>query len=376
MRKLFKRIVCSILMLSSILFTNQIKASAAGAITRSQAENRALNMINLTWTYDRSENSNVNSNYTSYVTQPSQLNNTDRAQEKGIPYNWGGQDSLDSHSLNAPWDNFLEAINRGAFAGNVDITDGYSYIPGTAGIDCSGFVQAVFNIDDYKISTSTMFDKYFKRIDLNSIKHMDILDRPGDHVVIFDRWGTLDGISGAFTYESTPDTAFGGIMGTKQYFVTMDDINNGYIPGRYINIVDDNTIQPHIFAQISNVNSFANFRSLPDINSNIIGTLPKGAIVYLIDYSSGWYQIKYGNNVGWVFNSLLSPIQSGQYVTVINAYQLNIRSNPDFGAAIVGTLNVGQYAKVIDYSSDGNFYKIQYNGITGWASRKYLNYIY
>lgn len=80
--------------------------------------------------------------------------------------------------MNAPWNNFLQAINQGAFAGNVDITDGYSYIPGTAGIDCSGFVQAVFNIDDYKISTSTMFDKYFKRIDLNSIKHMDILDRP------------------------------------------------------------------------------------------------------------------------------------------------------------------------------------------------------
>lgn len=376
MKKLFTRLICGILMLSPILFTNQIKASAAGAITRSQAENRALDMINLTWTYDMSKNSYVDSNYTGYVTQPSQLNNTDRAQEKGIPYNWGGQDSLDSHSLNAPWNNFLQAINQGAYAGNVDITDGYSYIPGTAGIDCSGFVQAVFNIDDYKISTSTMFDKYFKRIDLNSIKHMDILDRPGDHVVIFDRWGTLDGISGAFTYESTPDTAFGGIMGTKQYFVTMDDINNGYIPGRYINIVDDNTIQPHIFAQISNVNSFANFRSLPDINSNIIGILPKGAIVYLIDYSSGWYQIKYGNNVGWVFGSLLSSIQSGQYVTVINAYQLNIRSNPDFSAAIVGALSIGQYAKVIDYSSDGNFYKIQYNGITGWASRKYLNYIY
>lgn len=85
MRKLFTRIVCSILVLSPLLFTNQIKASAAGAITRSQAENRALDMINLTWTYDISKNSYVDSNYTGYVTQPSQLNNTDRAQEKEYP---------------------------------------------------------------------------------------------------------------------------------------------------------------------------------------------------------------------------------------------------------------------------------------------------
>lgn len=357
-------------------------------ITRAQVEERALNMINVTWTYSSIKNGKIDPYYADKVTQPKQFANVSTTQATGIPYNWGGQDSLDSNSINAPWSNFIDAINKGAYAGNVNTTAGQQYVPGTAGIDCSGFVQASFNIHDSKISTSTMFDKYFTKINLSDIKHMDILDRPGDHVVIFDKWGSLNGVQGAFTYESTYEDTFGGIQGTKRYFITMDDINNGYIPGRYINIVEDssndssnsstsNTLNAGTFGQITNVTSFANFRANPSTSASIIGTVPKGTIAYLISSSNGWYQIKYNGQLGWVYGNLIAPVKSGEYVTVNNStYQLNIRSNPStVSSNIIGVLCQGQYAQVLDYSVDGTWMKISINGIQGWCSRKYLSYI-
>jgi uncharacterized protein YraI len=375
-------------MISSIP-SYKVNAAVQNPITRSDAEKRALAMINLSWTYDSSRNASISSAYAAHVSQPKQFNNVTTAQVTGIPYNWGGQDGIDTTSFDAPWTDFLTAIQQGAYAGNVNTDADHGYIQGTAGIDCSGFVQAVFNIKDWKLSTSTLFNTYFTKINLSDIKHMDILDRPGDHVLIFDRWGTLNGIDGAFTYESTWDQIFGGIQGTKQYFVAMDDINNGYIPGRYINIVDDTAAVPQtqpapvqsglaqgMFAQITNVNYYANFRSSTGINSSIIGTIPKGTVVYLISSSNGWYQVNYNGMVGWVSGTLLSQIPSGKYVSVNNVYMLNIRSNPSSTSSILGTLGLNQYALVTDYSSDGSWYKISINGIQGWAYSKYLKYIY
>ena len=249
-----------------------------------------------------------------------------------------------------------------------------------------------------------MFDKYFTKINLSDIKHMDILDRPGDHVLIFDKWGTLNGVNGAFTYESTWDQLLGGIQGTKKYFVALDDINNGYIPGRYVNLLDDSqnstpaptpapaptptpapaptpapnqsSVNAGMFAQITNVTNAANLRTSPSTSSSIVGTIPKGTIVYLIDSSNGWYQVSYNGQIGWVSGNLVASIESGKYVAINNVYQLNIRSNPSTSSSIVGVLSQNQYAQVLDYSSDGNWIKISINGVQGFASSKYLSYIY
>lgn len=333
-------------------------------------------MIDLKWTYSRDKNSNLSPYNLNLVTQPDQLKSVISDEMKGIPYNWGGLDGLDTNSINAPWTSFLDAVNKGAYTGNVNTEAGYGYISGTAGIDCSGFVQATYNIHDYKISTSTMFNKYFTKIDIKDIKHMDILNKPYDHVVIFDRWGTLNGVYGAFTYESTPDTTYGGIQGTKRYFLSMNEINKGYIPGRYVNIAEDNASAQGNFAKVTNVQSYANFRLGPSTSSSLIGTIPKGTVLYLISYSSGWYQVNYNGKVGYIYESLLSPIESGKYVAVKSVYQLNIRTAPSTTSQIIGTISQNQYAEVIGYSQDGNWVKIRLNGVEGWSSKTYLSYIY
>jgi len=368
----------------------QVNAAVQTSITRSEAEQRALNMINLSWTYSKIKNSNLSNNYLQFVTQPTQFNNVTTAQVTGIPYDWGGSDSLNSCSYNAPWTSFLDAINNNAYAGNVNTEAGYGYIPGTAGIDCSGFVQASFNIAGSKLSTSTLLNNYFTKINLSDIKHMDILDKPGDHVVIFDKWGSLNGVSGAFTYESTPDQTYGGIQGTKQYFMTMNELNSGYIPGRYVNIIEENqtpaptptpiqttpTISSNGFGQVSNVSYYANFRLAPSTSGSLLGTLPKGTILHLDEYSSGWYKTSYKGQVGYVYGNLVSAIPSNKYVAINNVSMLNIRSLPSTAGSILGVISTNEYAEVIGSSTDGNWYKIKVNGIEGWSAKNYLKYIY
>lgn len=358
-------------------------AAAQTSISRSQVEQRAINIMDLTWIYSSDRNNRIDSQYSNSVTLPKQFQGITTAQFTGIPYNWGGIDGIDTNSYNAPWTSFLDAVSKGAFTGNVNSKAGLGYVTGTAGMDCSGFVQAAFNIKDYKQSTTTLLNNYFNKIDLNSLQHMDILDKPGDHVVIFDRWGTLNGISGAFTYEATPDQTYGGIQGTKRYFINMNTINSGYIPARYKYIVDDKTtstttslqLKTPGYAQVDNVTSFANLRANPGTGYSILTTIPKGTILNLTDYTEGWYRVTYNGFTGWIWGNTLRAIPEGSYVTISGVYALNIRINPTSTSQIIGTLKEGQYAKKLDQTLDGNWYKISINGVEGWSSSKYLTYI-
>lgn len=371
----------AILLVLSMAFSLSLEVVNAGAqtpISRLEAEERALNIINYTWTFSSAINTRIDSKYASSVTLPNQLKDLSSAKITGIPYNWGGLDSPYTSSYNAKWSGFSDAISKGAFAGNVNSEAGLGYIAGTAGLDCSGFVQAVFNIKDYKQSTSTLLNNYFTPIKLNEIQHMDVLIKTYDHVAIFDKWGTYNGIYGAYTYESTTDEAFGGIQGTKRYFMTMEEINDGYIPARYNYLKEDlpYPVKAGYFAKTSGSIYYANYRAKPSEFSPSIGVIPGNTIVYLIDYSQGWYQINYNGKTGWIWGELVESIPSGKYVTIKNAYLLNIRSNPYLTSPILGVLGQNQYAEVIGYSADGEWLKISINGVQGWSGKQYLNYIY
>lgn len=348
-------------------------------ISRNEAEQRALAMIDLQWTFSFNKNTNIDSNFSWGVTQPVQLQNLTYAQMTGIPYSWGGLDGLDSKSFMQPWDNFLDAINKGAFAGNVNTQSGYGHVPGTAGLDCSGFVQATFNIKDHKQSTSTLLNYYFEQIPMSQLKKMDVLIFPGNHAVVFDRWGTKNGIEGIYTYESTVDTFRGGIQGAKRYFRSINEINRGYIPARYIYLKDNVTTQylpVDIFAKVANVNYGVYLRQFNNLNSAILDVILKDAIVYLVEYSNGWYKVSYNGKLGWIRSQFIGELETGKHVTVKDVYQLNIRSGQSTNHSIVGTISKNEYARIIEYSNNGDWFKIKNGDVRGWSSARYLSYIY
>lgn len=294
---------------------------AQSGISRSSAEERALNMINLSWTYSKDRNSKLDANVANIVVAPNQFNGIDTAVMTGIPYDWGGLDTIDTSTFGTPWGNFIDAVNKGAFTGNSSSSGGIGYVNGTAGVDCSGFVQAVFNIKGTKLSTSTLFNQYFSPIPLSDIKHMDILNYPGHHVVIFDRWGTKNGVTGAYTYEATTNQTYGGIQGTKKYFISLRAINNAYTPGRYINIIDDASVaktgtmpqihststksqktQTNTNSQTNNSEASSNETISSEQTSETISVAQKPKIkddtIMSIESSpSGWCKVNYSDNI-------------------------------------------------------------------------------
>jgi uncharacterized protein YraI len=378
--------ILGILLASWVLLSLSVNESTAKAqvpISRETAESRALQMINLKWTFQSWKNSNIDENLRSLVTHPTQLRDITSGQMTGIPYNWGGLDGIDSKSYGQTWNHFLDAVNQGAYAGNVNTAGGLGYIKGTAGVDCSGFVQAVFNIKDVKQSTSTLLNHYFKRINMGELRKMDILVYPGNHAIVFDRWGTQNGVEGIFTYEATPDTHYGGIQGTKRYFRSMNEINRGYIPARYVYLSESTPTQittppinPGVFAKITNVSYGVYLRRTSSPSSEILEVIPKDSIIFLLNFDNENYQITHKSRIGWVKGQFVGKIPSGKFVTVKDVNELNIRSNPWITNNVLGSIKRNEYAEVVETSTDGKWFRIRNENVLGWASRRYLSYIY
>lgn len=124
--------------------------------TRSGVRSRAMQMVDYNWTWHNTYNylSDGRSRATVGATAPDHFSGlTEGATVHGIPYCWGGWDSLWTYSDNRQWTSFGNALGKyypgnGPLVGNINSS---AWISGTAGIDCSGFAAAAS--DTYYIGT-------------------------------------------------------------------------------------------------------------------------------------------------------------------------------------------------------------------------------
>lgn len=174
---------------------------------------------NINWTFNSTKNANASVTAdSSNVTQPSWLQSISDGNNHsvyGIPYCWGGRDS----------DTFVSDINAGKYAGNV-CTDADGKISGTVGMDCSGYVSVVFDLDG-KYSTNTL-DDCFRPV--SNVQYLDILLKQGSHVVIVNSVYTVNGVTYVDTYEETNSTGKITVRTGRNYLTAF--INNGYSPMR------------------------------------------------------------------------------------------------------------------------------------------------
>lgn len=111
-----------------------------------------------------------------------------------------------------------------------------------------------------------------------------------------------------------------------------------------------------------------------------ITTLSKGAKVEKMDSAKAsngvtWYKVKHGSTTGWVCASYLTSKSGGGTITMKGGKSY-IRSGPGKNYSVKGTIPKGASAKYIDTAYDNRkpavlWYKIKYNGITGWVSSLY-----
>lgn len=209
----------------------QVKISR---ISRSDAYKRGMDMINYVWEYNAARNG-VEDNVD--IKLPFFLEGKNSVKVSGIPYCWGGYIALDI-SNQSDVRNFQDAIDKGYIAGNVNCAGGYKDL--TAGLDCSGFVCAVFKIPE-KCSTRGLVD-YFDEIDVGELKPMDILNSIGNHVVIFLKESSDK--KGVIVMESTTNRESRTKEKTVINYRSWDEIKKGvnntpYTPMRYKKIVDN-----------------------------------------------------------------------------------------------------------------------------------------
>ncbi|MCL6614395.1 MAG: VWA domain-containing protein, partial [Firmicutes bacterium] len=254
-------------------------SSSLTTLTRAEVRNRALQMVNYVWTWQRrylktntgktytQVNASIPPQFVPYANDPS----IDNVRCVGIPYCWGGWDSLWTHSNGAPWTDWPSALSYysipgtpqysdwGPLVGNVKCTDNYK--AGTAGIDCSGFVSAASALAfSSKPNVKMIYDHLYHVncvigikpqekegdtgfIYYSGIQPMDAMCWLGHHVLFYNR-RSLDG-NGFDTLESTTSPR-GGMAGAKKYHRSWSSLNNYLIASCWAKQEGDDFDRPYL----------------------------------------------------------------------------------------------------------------------------------
>ncbi len=136
--------------------------------------------------------------------------------KSSVPYDWGGNDSVSQYN---------SFMSQGYQAGDIPI-----YSTGvescSRGVDCSGYVGRTFGLST-KYSTSTL-PNISSAITRENLQPGDMINREGDHVVLFDSFGS----NGVTAWESTVNGNVDRVVRAFSQWTRL----NGYTPRRYNNV--------------------------------------------------------------------------------------------------------------------------------------------
>jgi len=131
-----------------------------------------------------------------------------------------------------------------------------------------------------------------------------------------------------------------------------------------------------------------NFRSTPSATGSLIGSIPKGAEVEVLNSENGWDYVSYNGIGGWIHGGNITNTPaaqkaasgtgtsaastaaastagtSGQTVKVL--YGMNFRAKAGMDGRIMGGIPAG--TKVQYLGSSNGWDKVVYNGATGWIA--------
>jgi hypothetical protein len=316
-------------------------------MSRTEAYTRGMEIINYVWDYNFHRNGARNR---ADIELPFYLQNTQSKKTSGIPYSWGGYISLDI-SNQKDVQNFEEAIAKGYTTGNVNSSGGY--VDFTAGLDCSGFVSAVYNLPE-KCSTQSL-NQYFEEIELDELNPMDIFNSEGNHTFVYIK-ETPDK-KGIITMESTTNKYARSKDKTVINYRSWEEIEEGineqpYVPMRYIGIVDDEVFS---FKDSNEYNNDKRYAIKTDFQK-----LNRGVIDYADDVD--YFRINIPKK--GVYNMNIINISDNYKVTILNSKDEIIKEASTIGDHPI-TIDKGDYyikIESVDLRFDvNNEYLISFN---------------
>lgn len=166
--------------------------------------------------------------------------------------------------------------------------------------------------------------------------------------------------------------------------------STGYALATCLSTTPPEQISEYVTYYVVNCNEYITLRSAPSTEASAVCKIPLGVSVsYIGTADNGFYQISYMGNTGYALASYLSqdpnahsqPQDNGYhsqevYATcyVVNCNEsITLRKSPSTGAGEYCQIPYGAAVSYIETASNG-FYKVIYNGQTGYALASYLSF--
>ena len=115
-----------------------------------------------------------------------------------------------------------------------------------------------------------------------------------------------------------------------------------------------------------------NLRAEPLPSGKIITVVPAHSVVWVVDSTSEWYQVRTtGRLTGWLNKALFAALQGSATpakAALIVARNGNLRRQPDLNAEIIDKIPINTTVAVLEEQLD--WYQVRTtNGLTGWAHK-------
>lgn len=171
------------------------------------------------------------------------------------------------------------------------------------------------------------------------------------------RTGTTDNNWSRVQYEGSECFISGALVSTEE--PKKDDTASTAAPYS-VTSADDTVV----------VTSDANIRSGPGTSYDVIGSAAAGTELKRTGTASGWSRVVYNGSEAFIYDSLIKVKGSDELQemsgTLTVTSDANLRSGPSTDDSILGTASKG--AKLTITGKIGNWYRIEYNGVTAYIN--------
>ncbi|MGL4108942.1 C40 family peptidase [Clostridium sp. LP20] len=168
----------------------------------------------------------------------------------------------------------------------------------------------------------------------------------------------------------------------------------GFIHGDYVKVIGNSTTPPSTPSEnpssekgkVVNITSNLRVRTSPSTSASTLGYLLNGEEVEITGESGDWYKINFKGTTGYAHKDYIEKTGSsnsgsnnnsnngsatGEKGQVINiTTSLTVRSGASTSSAAIGYLKNGAEVEITGES--GSWYKINYNGTTGYVHKDYV----
>ena len=108
-------------------------------------------------------------------------------------------------------------------------------------------------------------------------------------------------------------------------------------------------------------------RAKPNTDAEILASAGIGDNVVIIRQEGDWYLVDYNLIVGYMHKDYLTTYERWNVElgdAIVESGNVNMRSAPDVNSELLATLSQGETAYIIGFNC--GWYKVQYNGLTGY----------